>query len=99
MINSTVFAGSEVAMQGAHYDVCKLFKHPKYENNTEQDYFWDIGILLLSRHIKLSRRVEIATIAPTSKWRNVRNTMTIAGFGTTDVSLQDYYRKWKCILV
>ncbi|XP_026324879.1 trypsin 3A1-like [Hyposmocoma kahamanoa] len=79
-----VYLGSEIAMQGAHYDVCKLFKHPKYENNTEQDYFWDIGLLLLSRHIKLSRRVEIATIAPTSKWRNVRNTMTIAGFGTTD---------------
>lgn len=74
-------------MKGTHYDVCKIYKHPKYENNTEQDYFWDIGLILLSRPIKLGRRVEIARIAPTSKWRSVRNTMTIAGFGTIDVSL------------
>lgn len=77
-----------MTMSGLHYEVCQIFKHPKYGIATEQDYFWDIGLILLTRSIKLSKRVQIATIAPSNKWRNVKSTMTIAGFGTTDVSLQ-----------
>lgn len=76
--------------------MCKALKHPNY---LAEFYYWDIGLLLLTRNIKTSKRVQIAKIAPFSKWRNVKNTMTIAGFGSTDVSLQHCYNDFKFIII
>lgn len=72
-------------MRGSRYDVCRVLKHPKY-GNAKFYYFYDIGLLLLTKVIKLSNKVRIANIAPNHKWRNVKHTMSVAGFGYIYVS-------------
>lgn len=79
------FSGSSYANSGTPYDVCQVLKHPCYDN-AEKDYYYDVGLLLLTNKIKLTSKVQVATIAPFNKWRHVRYSMTIAGFGQTGVS-------------
>ncbi|XP_026324889.1 trypsin epsilon-like [Hyposmocoma kahamanoa] len=77
-----VLLGSSYSMAGTPYDACKALKHPNYAEN-EHYYFWDVGLILLTRKIKLSKAISIATIADYSAWRNVKYSMSIAGFGKT----------------
>lgn len=72
-------------MHGTHYDVCKVVKHPKY-GNAQFYYYYDVGLLLLAKDIKIGTKVRIATIAPHQRWRNVKHTLSIAGFGYVYVS-------------
>lgn len=78
-------------MAGDLYDACKIMKHPKYATN-ETDYFYDIGLILLSKNIKRSKKIDIARIADFNTWRNGKYSMTIAGFGKSGVSNENIIR-------
>lgn len=73
-------------MGGTPYGACKAMKHPYYAKARE-DYFWDVGLILLTNKITLGRKINIATIAHNSAWRNVKHSMTVAGFGNSGVSM------------
>ncbi|KPI94658.1 Transmembrane protease serine 11F [Papilio xuthus] len=83
-----VYLGSDVLDQGVKYSVCKVVTHERYQGQDEVNfYFYDIGLLLLSRKIRFGPTIKKVKIAGNSKFRNTKYSFTLAGFGAvTNVS-------------
>ncbi|XP_013133435.1 PREDICTED: transmembrane protease serine 11A-like [Papilio polytes] len=77
-----VYLGSDILSQGVKYNVCKIVTHERYRGDDEVHfYFYDIGLLLLSRNIRFGPTVRKVEIAPNSYFRNAKYSFTLAGFG------------------
>lgn len=82
-----IIPGSDILSQGVKYNVCKIVTHERYRGDDEVHfYFYDIGLLLLSRNIRFGPTVRKVEIAPNSYFRNAKYSFTLAGFGAITVS-------------